>query len=153
MKTIILTIAAVSMVSAFSYSQTYTLEGDVLATQTETKMVVFEFKSGSGKWDTLSVNSVQSFYTLELDYNKSYQVWFTDETENTKIIAINEGILNPESKYMQLAVDFTRTGSVQVGRGEKGYTLTFIDTDFMPLNNPFDFYEPESEAYENEDRD
>lgn len=138
MKTIILTFAAVLTMSAYIHAQTYILEGDVLATQTETKMVVFEFDQLKGKWDTLSVNSVQSFYTLELDYNKSYQVWFTDETENTKIIAINEGILNPESKYMQLAVDFTRTGSVQIGRGEKGYTLTFIDTDFMPLNTPFD---------------
>lgn len=130
--------ALVWLVALQLSAQTFEIKGQIKNTDEPVKVQVFEFSEPEG-WTETKQTQVDQFYSVRLDFEKDYQVWFTDNQHLTKVLAVNkETIL---SAQFDLNVDFSRTYSVQILRDPIGlYNLVMIDTDFMSLNTPWDLY-------------
>lgn len=134
----ILSIAFVWLVALQLSAQTFEVKGRILNAEKGVNLKVFEFSEPDG-WTEVNQLQVKNAYSVRLDIDKDYQIWFTDKEDLTKVLAVNkETIL---SAQFDLNVDFSRTYSVQILRDPIGlYNLVMIDTDFMSLNTPWDLY-------------
>lgn len=137
MKRLFALLIGVLVTSALS-AQTYVIDGTIKHTDGPTLVTVYEF-DGYGNWNEVTTKKERDTYILALEADRDYQVWFTDKSGFTKVLAVNRGVMNvPE---FRIDVDFSQNESAQIDRDSAGaYVITIIDTDFTVLRTPFDLY-------------
>lgn len=119
-------------------AQTYVIDGKIKHNDKPVSITVYEFND-SGGWNKIASKKAKESYTLALESDRDYQVWFTGKDGFTKVLAVNRGVMDvPE---FSLDIDFAHGESAQIGRDEYGaFVITLIDTEFTALHTPFDLY-------------
>lgn len=106
------------------------VSGELKGTQDSVTLTVYT-KTIFGWKETKS--STQRMYLIRLKANKENQVWFTDNTNTTKILFIPK---NTVQKHLYMNIDFSNTQSALIEGTENNYTLHLLDFDFTVLECP-----------------
>lgn len=140
MKKLILTLT-LALTAAVSFSQTFNIRGKIEHSKGKNRVVLYEFNGQT--WDTAWVDDFRKNYSLMLDPNQRYQIWFTSSTDSVKVLAVDKNAT--DARTIIVDVDFEWKGCAKITKGSSPFKLILINTRMTPANRPDDFAKVESQ--------
>jgi hypothetical protein len=106
-------------------------------TKGKVQVVLYE-SDGAFGWDTAYVGYFRGQYSLVLDRDYSYQVWFTNSLDSVKVLTVDRRAVS--AKSITVDVDFNRKGCARVvkSRGKHPFDLLLLNQEVTIVNKPED---------------
>lgn len=129
-------IFALALIACASCSRSFIIDGRIANTTGKTRVVLYEHNGQ--QWDTAYVGDFRKHYSLVLDTNYRYQVWFISRTDSVKVLCIDRNLNSPRGFVVD--VDFGSERSVRLAPGTDGryFDTIFIYQHLTPANGPED---------------
>lgn len=142
MKKLILTLG-LSIVSMAATAQTFIIDGRIENATGKTRVVMYEYNGT--KWDTAYVGNFRGRYSLVLDSEYKYQIWFFSTQDSVKVLAVDPKATT--SKRNIVDVDFAWKGCAKItkSKGKNPFKILLIDARMTPVSRPEDFSKAEAE--------
>jgi len=142
MKKLILTLG-LSIIAMAATAQTFIIDGRIENATGKTRVVMYEYNGT--KWDTAYVGIFRGRYSLVLDSDYKYQIWFFSSQDSVKVLAVDQKATT--SKRNIVDVDFGWKGCAKITKsnGKHPFKILLIDARMTPADRPEDFSKAEAE--------
>jgi hypothetical protein len=132
----LVSILTMALIVSVSFSQTFNLRGKIENAKGKTRVVMYGLNGQN--WDTVWIDNFRSQYSLMLDPDMAYQIWFFSLADSVKVLTVDKKAI--KARTIIVDVDFNRKGSARVakGNGKHPFNLLLLDVNMTSANRPED---------------
>ena len=129
-------IFALALIACASCSPAFIIDGRITNTSRKTRVILYEHNGV--KWDTAYVGDFRTHYSLVLDTNYRYQVWFISRADSVKVLAVDKHLGSPRGFVVDVDFDSARSVRLAPGTNGRDFDTIFIYKQLTPENGPED---------------